>query len=170
MTTLKTKYYFLLIFFLTLLFIDCGQKDNKIKNITSVTKTFRVDTSMIAIIPFDKISSYIFDKNCKPYFLTHDDLLEIERLFQSCIDDYNKKLSPKDKNNFSIFGSNKRQYVAVINQKGEKEVWLNYLCETNGDSWKKGISIVKDGGSCYFHLKVNLTKKIYYDLSVNGVA
>jgi hypothetical protein len=64
-----------------------------------------------------------------------------------------------------------REYLPVINSKGQKEVWVNFLCHDDKDSsWKKGLVIVCDGGSCYFHLEINLATKTCYDLSVNGVA
>ena len=65
----------------------------------------------------------------------------------------------------------KRQYVAVINEKGEKEVWVNFFCDDWGnDNWESDILIVHDGGNCYFNLKVNLTNKSYSELGINGYA
>jgi len=64
----------------------------------------------------------------------------------------------------------KRQYIAVINSKGEKEVWVNCFCDTWKKNWRKELIFVLDGGNCYFNLKINLTKGEYYDLMVNGDA
>ena len=63
-----------------------------------------------------------------------------------------------------------KQFIVVINVKGEKIVWVNCMCEVFGDYWKKRIPIVNDGGSCYFRLKINLTKKVVYDFYTNGLA
>ncbi|CAG4997364.1 hypothetical protein DYBT9275_01756 [Dyadobacter sp. CECT 9275] len=65
-----------------------------------------------------------------------------------------------------------RQYVAVINQQKEREVWVN--CECRGkydtDSYKYRLVDADDGGDCYFRVKVNLDKHKYHSLSVNGEA
>ncbi len=65
----------------------------------------------------------------------------------------------------------RRQYVTVINELGEKEIWINFFCKQNENfDWRKEPIVVADGGSCYFNLKVNLTKEEYYNLRINGVA
>jgi len=63
----------------------------------------------------------------------------------------------------------KRQYAAYINEHGEKEVWINCMCSVD-DGWRDNIIMVRDGGSCYFNLTINLTKQLAYDLSINGEA
>ena len=63
-----------------------------------------------------------------------------------------------------------RQFIAVINKKGEKEVWVNCFRWTSSNNWKKKIFRIDDGGNCCFHLKINLSKKSYYNFSVNGTA
>jgi len=62
------------------------------------------------------------------------------------------------------------QLVPVLNSIGQKEVWVNCLCSGTDDNWKKGITVVDDGGNCFFNLKINLTLKISYDFFVNGYA
>jgi hypothetical protein len=94
---------------------------------------YTVDTSVVAILPFDT-TQYWFFKNSKPTDLTNDDLLKIEKILNKCINDYNpdqerqfKEINDKhpeyklDKKNFTIdLTRYKRQYVTVINSKGEK--------------------------------------------------
>jgi hypothetical protein len=59
----------------------------------------------------------------------------------------------------------------VINQEGEKEIWINFFCnEWESVGWKTDLMIVLDGGNCYFNLKVNLTNKTYSELIINGYA
>jgi len=130
----------------------------------------KVDTSVIAIIPFRQSMEWLFDENYKSCSLTKTDIIEIENLLDECITDYNNKFS-EDKSQDKLIKENyKRQYVAAINKKGEKEIWINCLCQTESNRWKKSVILVADGGSCYFNLKVNLTKKKYYNLIVNGLA
>ncbi len=58
--------------------------------------------------------------------------------------------------------------MAFINEEGEKEVWVNCFCKTDGQNWKKESIQVDDGGNCYFRVKINLTTGKYHDLMVNG--
>jgi hypothetical protein len=143
----------------------------------------KIDTSKIAIIPFDTVQNWIF-KKALPADLTSDDLLAIETLFTNCIDEYNvekekeylkmKEKQPRSKlsKDFYVIDAkrHKRQYIAVINDKGEKEVWINCFCNSWDRNWRKEIIGVEDGGNCFFNLKINLTLKKYYELMVNGHA
>lgn len=131
-----------------------------------------VDTSLISIIQFDNSTGWLFDKTYSPTTLNQSDIKKIELLLTNCVDDYNKKLSDNHKQYFSIDlikKRYKRQYVAVVNKKGEKLVWVNCLCQTHNDNWRTSIILVDDGGNCYFNLKINLTKEKCYDLMVNGL-
>ena len=56
----------------------------------------------------------------------------------------------------------------MVNNKGEKVIWINCFCNDCNKNWKKEIIIVKDGGDCYFNLKINLMTKKYYDFLING--
>ena len=64
------------------------------------------------------------------------------------------------------------QYVGYIDSKGNRTVFVNAVCKSYGqksDLWKDWI-FVFDGGSCYYHIKVDLTIKKCFDFSVNGEA
>jgi hypothetical protein len=142
-----------------------------------------IDTSKIAILTYDTIQNRVFIK-ASPANLTSDDLVEIETLFTICIDEHNiekekeylkmKEKQPRSKlsKDFYVIDTkrHKRQYIAVINEKGEKEVWINCFCNSMNKNWRKVIIGVDDGGNCFFNLKINLTAKKYYDLMVNGHA
>ena len=164
----------LTIFLSALTIASCGQtktnQTNKIKNVATVHP---IDTSSIAIIPFDKSRDWLFDKTYSPSTLAQNEIEEIEKLLTDCINKYNEKLSSDKKVYFSIDLTKekyKRQYVAAINKNGDKEVWINCLCQIHDDNWKNSIIMVDDGGNCYFNLKINLTKGKCYDLMVNGYA
>jgi hypothetical protein len=155
--------------------VSCGQPTNTNptdkKEIVATGQP--VDTSLIAVIPFDKSRDWLFDKTYTPSTLTQSDIEKIEALLITCVTHYNNKLSADNKQYFAIDLAKekyKRQYVAVINNKGDKEVWINCLCRTHGDNWRTSIILVDDGGNCFFNLKINLTKEQCYDLSVNGLA
>ena len=93
----------------------------------------------------------------------------IEKILKKAVESYNKEI----KNNFFAIrplAVYRKQFVPVINRKGEKEVWVNCLCDDDDDDWKKGIIMVDDGGNCYFNLKINLTKKTFSQIMINGYA
>ena len=170
-----TRQLILLTFILTSLLASCGQTKTKTPN----NELHTVDTSVIAILPFESVQNLGFIDG-KPTDLTNDDLLKIETILNKCIEDYNpeqerrfKEINDKhpeyelDKKNFIIdLTRYKRQYVAVLNYKGEKEVWVNCFCSGSG-GW---LVSVLDGGNCYFNLKINLATEQYFDLMVNGDA
>src|SRR5262249_47191325 len=80
-----------------------------------------VDTSLIAVIPFNKSNVLInhFEGNVTPTTLTGDDLKRIEVLLNRCISRYNSQLREdyKQQRIDLITERYKRQYVAVINDK-----------------------------------------------------
>lgn len=173
----------LLTFILTICLTSCGQTKTEAKNQEQNQNVYTVDTSVVACLPFDTTQYWVF-KDSKPTDLTNDDLLKIEKILNKCINDYNpdqerqfKDINDKhpeyklDKKNFTIdLTRYKRQYVGVINSKGEKEVWVNCFCNTWNKNWKTNLIMVHDGGNCYFNLKINLTIGQYYELMVNGDA
>ena len=178
-----TRQITLSILILTICLTSCGQPNNKTKNQETQTNTIQVDTSVIAVLPLDTNLHWIF-KSGKPTELTTDDLLKIEISLKKCIDEYNpeqekqfKELNDKHpeyklkKKNFIIdLTLYKRQYMAITNSKGEKEVWVNCFCDKWGKGSRTSPVIVMDGGNCFFNLKINLTTGHYYELMVNGDA
>ncbi|MFY9310383.1 MAG: hypothetical protein WAQ28_15160 [Bacteroidia bacterium] len=157
----------------------CGQT----KSTNTVKNKQNQASSDIAILPYNSSLHWIF-KDAQNADLGTKELNEIETLFKRCIADYNVKAEEqyqklKQEHPGSKFEKSqivldlnryKRQYVAVINTKGEKEVWINCFCNTWEKDWKKEIVIVMDGGNCYFNLKINLAKQTSYEMSVNGEA
>jgi hypothetical protein len=173
----------ILVLVLTISLSSRGQKrvENKDRMLSSTS--LQIDTSVIAVLPFDTTQNWLFIDS-KPVELTNADLTQIEKLLKECVDNYNpeqerqfNEIKAKDpsakiyKKHFVIdLTEYKRQYVAVTNDKGEKEVWINCFCDTWGKNWRKEQILVKDGGNCYFNLKINLTKGEYYELTINGEA
>jgi hypothetical protein len=152
-------------------------------NVSSRDKIVSLDTTKITILSSELILKYIFNKNCIESKLNNEEVITVDLLLRKCIDNYNveadKEFRQIAMNNHSFKPNRvnfiidiekyKRQYIVVKNSKGEKEVWINCMCSTR-KNWQKELIIVKDGGNCYFNLKINLTKKKYYDLGVNGGA
>lgn len=121
-----------------------------------------MDTSIIAVIPFNSSMYWIFHDS-KPTDLNMDDLTNIEIILLKCINEYNpdhekeyKKTNIEnpeyeiDKINFIIdLMRYKRQYIAVINSMGEKEVWVKCFCNFGTFDWKKRVVSFKDCENCF---------------------
>jgi hypothetical protein len=149
-------------------------------NVSSQDKIVSLDTTKIAILSSDIILKYIFNKNCIESNLSNEEVINVDLLLRKCIDNYNieaekefrqitvnnPSFNPNRENFIIDIEKYKRQYVVVKNSKGEKEVWINCLCSER-KNWRRELIVVRDGGNCYFNLKINLTKKKYYELGVN---
>jgi hypothetical protein len=76
-------------------------------------------------------------------------------------------IDDKPVGNFFAYG---RQYLGVT-KKDRKLIYLNAFCDPSRfDQWKKGLILVKDGGSCYFQVYFDPAKKEFIHLHYNGQA
>ncbi|MCF2490840.1 hypothetical protein [Dyadobacter sp. CY347] len=135
------------------------------QNIVDRTKGDSLNIKNVSIFTYmPKFYETIFP-NAVQYDLNDEELREIDSLLRQCILENKGVLSMQ-------LDSYDRQYVAVINQQKEKEVWVN--CECKGkydtDSYKYRLVEADDGGDCYFRVKVNLDKHKFHSFSVNGEA
>jgi len=170
------------IFFL-LAFYACGQNSNS-KNTDNIivskensndtfhgTQSWK-DTSVIAILPIDTIYHWLFE-NAKPLNLTEKDLQTVDNILADCIKTHNAKQdTTKEFSEYIDLKKYKRQYIAFINSKGEKKVYINCFCTSDWgfDYWKKSLVHVNDGGSCFFQVTINLTTLEYEKFGTNGYA
>lgn len=178
-----TRPLIILVLVLTVNLSSCGQNRAERKDKNLISTSFKVAPSVFAILPFDTTQDWVF-KDSKPAELTTADLAEIEKILREFIDSYNLEQERQynetktrnssleiDLKDFIIdLKKYKRQYIAVTNYKGEKEVWVNCFCDTWKKNWRKELIFVLDGGNCFFNLKINLTKGECYELMVNGDA
>lgn len=172
---MKSIFLFLLSAFLL---FSCGQTSNEIKEDIKISNNEKVNPVLKSEIPSDTIFVIIPCRNCKQANLSNKDIVEIEKLLIKCIDDYCEKLKKFNGVSLTIdIKKYRRQYVPSINDKGEKEVWINCFCSDKEKNmkgedanWKKDIigEMVIDGGYCYFNFTVNLTTGKYTDLSAHS--
>lgn len=120
----------------------------------------------------------VFEKGT-PMKLTVSDCLVIDSILKQCVEDYNKEFVKRSiQNSYLIyriksyliegFEEYYRQYSPIIDENGDKVVWVYCSCE---DIYiEDSFVVVEDGGKCFFNVKINLTKMTYYELSVNGLA
>ncbi len=127
----------------------------------STVQKIKIDTSKIAVLKTEKYRGF---QKFKSADLDNSEILLAEKLLAKSVHKYNKG------NNWSTINLKKynRQYVAAINQKGEKIIYINCYCEPNAINWKEELSEVDDGGNCFFSLMINLSLQLTEELDVNG--
>lgn len=142
------------------------------------------DTVDFATLPSDSTTHLItgFPRNLETATLNGADQQLIDSLMEALVVDYNHALlsrKPKPGDTTALAPSPinlkdyKKQYIAVLNAKGEKEVWANCFCKAIEKriefvDWKKIPVKVIDGGNCFFNVKLNLAQRKTYDLKVNS--
>ncbi|RDC65310.1 hypothetical protein [Adhaeribacter pallidiroseus] len=77
---------------------------------------------------------------------------------------YAKMYQIRDLKNYKI------QYVPYLNEKREKEIWINGFCDSFNKDWRKEIIHVFDGGNCYFTIRLNLLTGECIAVGTNGYA
>lgn len=155
---MKNTKLFIISIFITFLLFSCKG------NFNTDSKQPKISGTEYRVFTFNTNEKYPIFKNAKPTTLSKEEIIEIEKIvgpkISEIITNHNIKRKKAD--------TYVRQYVAAINENGEKEVWLNIFCiDVNNTEWKKGIIDVADGGACAFNLKANLIKKTFYDLRIN---
>lgn len=136
----------------------------------------KLDKSKIVIIPAE-------GKNFKP---TDEELFLVEQLVNKRLSIHNEEQKASNQDRKYFFGDSLqydyeskiieyknyyRQLEAFYNDKGEKIVVLNCLCDIeNFTDWRKAKIEVKDGGSCFFQITVNINLRIVYGFTINGEA
>jgi hypothetical protein len=166
---------FAIAFWFTTGFNSCKEPESKSVQkslVNASSKGILYDTSLTAIIPFNPKGIFPFSNSCKPEMLLQEDIRSIDSILIASVVEFNKALDSNFK--FLTIDLKKHNYrkqlVAVINDKGEREVWVNCFCNTWNNNWKIEILFVDDGGSCYFNFKIDLTTKRYSAFRVNGEA
>jgi len=146
--------------------VSCGQ--NKSSTATK-NEQLLFDTNKIAILPIDTTNHRLF-KNTSSTELTKQDLKIIYGLLTACINSHN--FNRDTTNTFSKYihlSKYKLQYVPFIDSKGDKKVYINGFCVLDDFTyWKQTLVDVADGGSCFFHVTLNLTTNKYEKLFINA--
>ncbi|MGI0108338.1 hypothetical protein [Salinimicrobium sp. WS361] len=164
--------------------ISC-QNSARTDNPTDSNTEFAIADSLYSVVEYKKEMSHPFE-NGEPTDLNVDELKTVEEILERAVDENNqiqkealqKQNAENPENKWSETGfeleteNYYRQYIPIVNEKGEKEVWVNLSCkEFYDENWKKELLLpVEDGGNCYFNVKINLNKKSYRDLRINSQA
>ncbi|WP_282161396.1 hypothetical protein [Ulvibacterium marinum] len=160
--------------FLTLIIFssckDLNKTDSKVEE--NIKRTdFGLAYSDFTIIEFNPEWHWIFqDEKPTATELSLGELSKIEPILKNAIEKHNEGLETDSRWRLEL-EDYKRQYVATLNEKGEKEIWLNFFCKDfEFDKWRTEIPLVADGGNCFFSIKINLATKSYKDLRINSIA
>ena len=128
------------------------------------------------------VSTYkILPKAVKTTELSKAEFNLVEKKIKECIGNYNSKIvagfkkrgeNRKNTKMYQIMElkNYKIQYVPYLNEKGEKEIWINGFCNNFNMDWKKEIIYVFDGGNCYFTIRLNLSTGECIEIGTNGYA
>ena len=128
------------------------------------------------------ISTYkILPESSQTTELTQAEFNLVEKMSKECIENYNDKITEGFKKRgekrkyakmYKVMElqNYKIQYVPYLNEKGEKEIWINGFCDDFDSDWKKEIISVFDGGNCYFTIRLNLSTGECLEIGTNGYA
>lgn len=155
----------------------CSGTDNKNISIDPKKDKKNGDTKLIdelkpyqTILPVMEKMEWAFGRNYKPYSPTPEDIQIAEDVLSQC---YSKESSGTAN---PFFGRKLedyyRQFVGGELEGGDKVIWINCFCKSELEifkNWKTDILMVADGGNCFFHVNVSLSRKEYYGLMVNGM-
>lgn len=117
----------------------------------------------------DLVYKELFGSGYKKWELTEKDINDAEKVIKICFE--NQKMGTVNRFVRKSPEDYCKQFIGAVNFKGEKTIWVNCFCEKYKDdfkNWKTEIVFVKDGGNCYFNIKINADKSKYYDLNING--
>lgn len=164
---------------------SCGESkpESNVLPIETPATQVSADTLDFAILPSDTSTHLItgFPRNLATATLNVTDQHLVDSLLSAQVMEYNTRLALREKKPGDTIPAPdpidlktyKKQYIAVINAKGEKEVWANCFCKAIEKriefvDWKKTPVKVIDGGNCFFNVKLNLAQRKAYELKVNS--
>jgi hypothetical protein len=158
------------LFLLCSIALACGQSHVSKKAASNRREPLLYDTSRIAFLPIDTSNHWIFkDASCVE--LTNQELQIANRLLQDCINAHNEKQdTTREFSEYVDLKKYKLQYIPFLDAKGNRKIYINAFCVSDWgfDYWRHSLVQVDDGGSCFFHLTINLTEKNYEQLFTNG--
>jgi hypothetical protein len=125
------------------------KKDNS----TEIASPLFIDTTKFAILNSSEAVFKLFDSSYSPTNLNVKEFFEMKMLLTKNIYKNNFALEKED---FKFFGVDtikydyKMQIIPALNNKGEKEVWINAACHF-GPDWRTHIELDLDHYSnCHF--------------------
>jgi len=133
--------------------------------------------------PKDKLYIIVTD-SANRFTPTIEDIKFAEELLRLQIEKVNhRKINQFGKSQYIDKNLNKyfRQYIGFVNEKGDKIIHINFYWnrfslfdrlkgyDDNRLTYTSDFTVTLDGGSHYWNVNVNLTKRALEGLSINGV-
>ena len=150
--------------------VSCGKLSDKPKEIIKKNTPADLGPNQ-TIIEAGENMDWVFGKNYRNQTPSESDIETAEKLIIECFNDQKRgtvnRLLNRKPEDYTM------QFVGAVNEKGEKIIWVNCFCSSEINyfkEWKTNLVMVKDGGNCFFNLKINADKNTYYDVMVNGDA
>lgn len=123
------------------------------------------------ILNFDdyKLRPYhdnVFPDSYESHDLTKKEIAQSQQLLKVAVESYNKKSNPPlDLNQYG------QQYIGALSPEGEIIVYINCFCNPKKFDYREKYLVVgSDGGDCYFHLLINLSKNEIIEGMTQGPA
>lgn len=130
-------------------------------DLTNESKKFPVRENQSVIFPASYKAGFKEYQRWTPDWET---VKQVEPALQQCL----KKEAPDIAKKLSAY---KRQYVGLVNQAGEKIVWVNFFAYDFGsEDWQRDLVIVEAGGDDFFNVKIKIKSQECFDVMINGVA
>lgn len=107
----------------------------------------------------------------RPYEPGKRDLDTLRILISRALNHMNNERIMADRNLY--VSDHKFQVVFGVNTVNEVNCWIFAFCNNSdvvtSQRWKDKVYTVQGGGNCYFNLKINIFRKVYFEARVNGV-
>lgn len=160
------------VFFLLTMIVSCAAIASDYIVFLNNQKMINTGDSLKYSIISDKSSCSVFFKKPKPTTLDAVEIEEVLKILGEAIVSHNNNEMVKAVavEMLQIIDMDKycMQFMPVMDKK-EKVVAVNCFCDSHGVNWHKSLVFAKDGGICFFQLKINLNKKSFFDFFINGI-
>ncbi|MBU0897689.1 hypothetical protein KKC67_01190 [Patescibacteria group bacterium] len=144
---------------------------NKLFEMGNKTASRFINYKDSVIFPADYDVRFLVKKNNKRFTPTNEEInIAMSILRPFLLNKESNESSEIYRETIQRIKNYRVQFFGYINQEGEKIIWANYFCDAYEKNWQKNLIFVKDGGNCYFNIKVNLDTKEIFDFIVNGDA
>lgn len=155
---------YLVCIFLIFTLVSCSKQES---NSIPESKAELQDDETIINAPADL--NWAFGKGYKNYTPGSEDIKTALAVLNECF----RKESSGTNNPFTGRKPDDyiKQFIGAEIYGGDKVIMINCFCkdsEKNLQNWRSEMVLVPDGGNCYFRVTVNLGRKSYYNLMVNG--
>jgi hypothetical protein len=127
----------------------------------SMDSTFIADSSYCIFKSNERKFEFEFNKKTEYWTPSIKEVKQIEPILRNYLEKEGKNLSKK-------LGNYKRQYTGIIIGK-HNILFINFFCGDDPNFRTKEI-FVKDGGDCFFRIKIDMENHKCFDLIINGEA